>query len=43
MSVKRNKPIIELNKVTKSFGTFQALKGVDATIFEGEFFSLLGP
>ena len=43
MSVKRNKPIIELNKVTKSFGTFQALKGVDATIFESEFFSLLGP
>lgn len=37
------KPIIELKGVTKSFGDFQALKGIDANILEGEFFSLLGP
>ncbi|OBY28364.1 ABC transporter ATP-binding protein [Leisingera sp. JC1] len=37
------KPIIDLKGITKSFGTFQALKGIDATINEGEFFSLLGP
>ena len=36
-------PIIDLAGVTKNFGTFQALKGIDATINEGEFFSLLGP
>lgn len=36
-------PIIDLKQVTKSFGAFQALKGIDATIREGEFFSLLGP
>ncbi|MFY0311558.1 ABC transporter ATP-binding protein [Leisingera sp. D0M16] len=37
------KPIIDLAGVTKTFGSFQALKGIDATINEGEFFSLLGP
>lgn len=37
------KPIIELKGVRKSFGAFEALKGIDATIREGEFFSLLGP
>jgi spermidine/putrescine transport system ATP-binding protein len=35
--------IIDLESVTKNFGTFQALKGIDAVIHEGEFFSLLGP
>ena len=37
------KTIIDLQNVTKSFGSFQALKGIDAAIHEGEFFSLLGP
>ncbi len=36
-------PIIKLQGVTKQFGNFQALKGIDAEIHEGEFFSLLGP
>ncbi|AZV80970.1 ABC transporter ATP-binding protein (plasmid) [Parasedimentitalea marina] len=36
-------PIINLTGVTKYFGTFHALKGIDANIKEGEFFSLLGP
>ncbi|SHJ08750.1 spermidine/putrescine transport system ATP-binding protein [Shimia gijangensis] len=35
--------IIVLSDVTKTFGTFQALKGINAGIREGEFFSLLGP
>jgi len=39
----KTKPIIELRDVRKSFGTFNALKGINAIIHEGEFFSLLGP
>ncbi len=35
--------MIEIKGVTKSFGGINALNGVDATIREGEFFSLLGP
>lgn len=35
--------IITLSGVTKLFGSVQALKGIDADIREGEFFSLLGP
>jgi len=37
------RPIIELNAIRKKFGSFEALKGITATINEGEFFSLLGP
>jgi spermidine/putrescine transport system ATP-binding protein len=36
-------PIIEIRDVSKSFGAVTALSGVNATIREGEFFSLLGP
>ena len=43
MSDAMQNPIIELTDVTKSFGAFDALKGINATIREGEFFSLLGP
>ena len=35
--------IIEIEGVSKAFGSVTALSGVDATIREGEFFSLLGP
>ena len=35
--------IIEIEDVSKAFGSVTALSGVDATIREGEFFSLLGP
>lgn len=35
-------PIIALSNVTKSFGTYQALKGITFDIARGEFFSLLG-
>ncbi|MCY0095825.1 ABC transporter ATP-binding protein [Hoeflea ulvae] len=35
--------MIEINNVDKLFGTFRALDTLNATIGEGEFFSLLGP
>ena len=38
-----DRAIIELKGVSKRFGFVEALKRVDTTIREGEFFSLLGP
>ena len=37
------KKAIVFNKVKKNFGKLEALKGIDLTIEEGEFFALLGP
>jgi len=37
------KPLISLTGLTKSFGDVEVLKGIEAEIGEGEFFSLLGP
>ena len=37
------KPAIQINGIKKNFGGLQALKGVDLTISQGEFFALLGP
>lgn len=34
---------IQLSKIVKSFGDRLALRGVDLTVADGEFFSLLGP
>lgn len=39
----RNTPAISLQQVGKSFGDFNAVKGLDLEIRTGEFFSLLGP
>ncbi|HZV61278.1 MAG TPA: ABC transporter ATP-binding protein [Methylophilaceae bacterium] len=36
-------PAIKIEQVYKHFGTLQALKGIDLTIEQGEFFALLGP
>lgn len=36
-------PAIRINGVHKYFGSLHALKGVDLTIEQGEFFALLGP
>jgi ABC-2 type transport system ATP-binding protein len=36
-------PALSINGVTKDFPTLKALKGVDLTIDQGEFFGLLGP
>jgi ABC-2 type transport system ATP-binding protein len=36
-------PAIKINGVDKNFGNLHALKGIDLTIEQGEFFALLGP
>jgi ABC-2 type transport system ATP-binding protein len=36
-------PALSINGITKDFSTLKALKGVDLTIAQGEFFGLLGP
>jgi len=42
-----NEPIIQLNDVTKTYGggatAFQALKGVDLEVAEGDFVAVMGP
>ena len=38
-----NNITIETTDVTKSFGTFQALKGISANVYEGEVVVILGP
>lgn len=35
-------PLLEIDNITKKFGTFQALKGVSLTLYPGEIVSLLG-
>ncbi len=37
------KPMIECRDLHKYYGDYHALRGIDLTIREGEFFSLLGP
>ncbi|WP_149142379.1 ABC transporter ATP-binding protein [Gemmobacter caeruleus] len=37
------KKAIEVQNVAKSFGSFQALKGVSFDIYDNEFFTMLGP
>jgi len=36
-------PILELKSLTKSFGTLNAVDGIDLDIAEGEFFTIVGP
>ncbi|MDX9951726.1 MAG: ABC transporter ATP-binding protein [Methylophilaceae bacterium] len=36
-------PAIKIEQVQKHYGSLQALKGIDLTIEQGEFFALLGP
>jgi ABC-type nitrate/sulfonate/bicarbonate transport system ATPase subunit len=36
-------PILQLKSLTKSFGTFNAVDGIDLDIAEGEFFTIVGP
>ncbi|MBO1551550.1 sugar ABC transporter ATP-binding protein [Yersinia pseudotuberculosis] len=35
-------PLLEMRNITKSFGKFQALKGVDLAVFSGEIHALMG-
>ena len=43
VSLDDRKPMIEFADVHKYYGDYHALRGITATIREGEFFSLLGP
>ncbi len=36
-------PAIKIEQIQKHFGSLQALKGIDLTVQQGEFFGLLGP
>ncbi len=36
-------PILQLKSLTKSFGSFNAVDGIDLDIAEGEFFTIVGP
>ena len=36
-------PILKLRSLTKSFGNFNAVDGIDLDIAEGEFFTIVGP
>ncbi|RYY40710.1 MAG: ABC transporter ATP-binding protein [Chitinophagaceae bacterium] len=36
-------PIIEVRNLVKSYGSFEAVKGLSFDVFEGEIFGLLGP
>ncbi len=36
-------PVLELRRITKTFGSFTAVHDIDLTIAEGEFFTIVGP
>ena len=36
-------PVIEVSGLHKSYGTFEAVRGIDFEVSEGEIFGLLGP
>ena len=41
--IEKKQPLIELRGLTKNFNDQQVLKGIDLTIYENEFLTLLGP
>lgn len=44
MTVTNNtEPIIVLDKIRKTYGAFEALKGIDLRVYPGELFGFLGP
>ena len=43
MTYIKSTPAVKIEKIHKRFGQLDALKGVDLTIEQGEFFGLLGP
>src|SRR5436853_2447177 len=42
-SAARNRPVLELNGLTKHFGGVRAVDGVDLTVAQGEIVGLIGP
>ena len=38
-----SQPILELRKLTRTFGALTAVNGIDLDIAEGEFFTIVGP
>ena len=43
MTAVARSPILEIKAVTKQFGSFQAVAGIDLAVGEGEFFTIVGP
>ena len=43
MTDNKSTPAVKIEKIHKRFGQLHALKGIDLTIEQGEFFGLLGP
>src|SRR4249920_71987 len=42
-SAARNRPVLELNELTKHFGGVRAVDGVDLSVARGEILGLIGP
>lgn len=36
-------PVIEVHQLQKRYGTFEAVKGIDFTVYRGEIFGIVGP
>src|SRR6266571_2809244 len=43
VSAARNRPVLEVNGLTKHFGGVRAVDGVDLSVAAGEIFGLIGP
>jgi len=43
MSSSNDQPVVQVTGLTKSYGDFQAVRGIDLSIARGEVFALLGP
>jgi spermidine/putrescine transport system ATP-binding protein len=43
MSASVRSPILQLKSLTKQFGSFKAVAGIDLEVGEGEFFTIVGP
>src|SRR5713226_7912129 len=43
MNTDKNEPVIQVRGLTKNYGDFPAVKGIDFEVRSGEVFGLLGP
>ncbi|TJW70227.1 MAG: ABC transporter ATP-binding protein, partial [Mesorhizobium sp.] len=43
MSPDKRRPMVSIDSVTMSFGTFIAVQNVDLTVADGEFLAIVGP